>query len=48
MWMRKIKVKLADGKERTIWHMMQTSFWIPDGKPMSATQFIARTQSASG
>ncbi len=39
---KKIKIKLADGKERTIQHMMATSFWSPDGKPMSATQFIER------
>ena len=32
MWMRKINVKLAGGKERTIQHMMSTSFWSPDGK----------------
>ncbi len=38
----KIKVKLADGKERTIRHMMATSFWSPDGKPMSAAQFMER------
>ena len=38
----KIKIKLADGKERTIQHMMSTSFWNPDGKPMSATQYIER------
>ena len=37
---RKIKVKLADGKERTIQHMMVTSFWHPDGTPMSAQQFM--------
>jgi len=37
-----IKIKLADGKERTIQHMMATSFWSPDGKPMSATQFMER------
>ncbi len=37
---RKAKVKLADGKERTIQHMMVTSFWHPDGKPMSAQQFM--------
>jgi type I restriction enzyme R subunit len=36
----KIKVKLADGKERTIQHMMATSFWHPDGTPMSALQFM--------
>jgi len=38
----KIKVRLADGKERTIQHMMATSFWSPDGKPMSAEQFMER------
>ena len=37
---RKAKVKLADGKERTIQHMMATSFWHPDGTPMSAQQFM--------
>ncbi len=37
---RKVKVKLADGKERTIQHMMMTTFWHPDGTPMSAQQFM--------
>ena len=37
---QRIKVKLADGKERTIQHMMMTSFWHPDGTPMSAQQFM--------
>ena len=37
---KKIKVKLADGKERTIDHMMSTTFWHPDGTPMSAAQFM--------
>ncbi len=37
---RKAKVKLADGKDRTIQHMMATSFWHPDGTPMSAHQFM--------
>ncbi|MBU0995348.1 MAG: DEAD/DEAH box helicase family protein [Proteobacteria bacterium] len=36
----KTKVKLADGKERSIQHMMCTSFWHPDGTPMSAAQFM--------
>jgi type I restriction enzyme R subunit len=36
----KAKVKLADGKERAIQHMMMTSFWHPDGTPMSAQQFM--------
>ena len=33
-------MKLADGKERNIQHMMVTSFWHPDGTPMSAQQFM--------
>ncbi len=37
---QRIKVKLADGKARTIQHMMVTSFWHPDGTPMSAQQFM--------
>jgi type I restriction enzyme, R subunit len=37
---QKVKVKLADGKARTIQHMMVTSFWHPDGTPMSAQQFM--------
>jgi len=37
---KKIKVKLADGKERTIQHMIATTFWHPDGTPMSAQQFL--------
>lgn len=36
----KVKVKLADGKERAIQHMLMTSFWHPDGTPMSAQQFM--------
>ena len=36
----KVRVTLADGKERTIQHMMMTSFWHPDGTPMSAQQFM--------
>ncbi|BAZ94429.1 type I site-specific restriction-modification system, R (restriction) subunit [Thiohalobacter thiocyanaticus] len=39
---RKVKVKLADGKERTIQHMAATSFWSPDGKPISAAEFVQR------
>ncbi|WP_405235256.1 EcoAI/FtnUII family type I restriction enzme subunit R [Lentisalinibacter orientalis] len=39
---RKVKVKLADGKERTIQHMSATSFWSPDGKPISAAEFVQR------
>jgi len=36
----KIKVKLADGKEREIQHMIATSFWSSEGKPVSAEQFL--------
>src|SRR6185312_9016826 len=35
-----VKVKLADGKARAIQHMMCTTFWHPDGTPMSAQQFM--------
>jgi type I restriction enzyme R subunit len=37
---KKIKVKLADGKEREIQHTMTTTFWHSDGTPMTAQQFI--------
>jgi type I restriction enzyme, R subunit len=37
---KKAKVRLADGKDRTIQHMMCTTFWHPDGTPMSAQQFM--------
>lgn len=36
----KIKVKLKDGKEREIQHMISTSFCGPDGKIISAEEFI--------
>ena len=36
----RVKVKLADGKDRNIQHMTATSFWHPDGTPMSAQQFM--------
>ena len=44
---KKAKVKLADGKERTIQHMMATSFWHPDGTPMHTQQFLEVLCSAS-
>ena len=37
---QRIKVVLADGKARTIQHMTATTFWHPDGTPMSAQQFM--------
>ena len=33
-------MKLADGKERALQHMVSTAFWHPDGTPMSAQQFM--------
>lgn len=38
----KVRITLADGKERTIQHMMATMFWNPDGTPMSAAEFVKR------
>jgi type I restriction enzyme, R subunit len=37
---KKARIKLADGKDRSIQHMVATSFWHPDGTPMSAQQFM--------
>ncbi len=37
---QKIRVKLADGKARKIEHMTATTFWHPDGTPMSSQQFM--------
>jgi len=36
----KIKVKLRDGKERDIQHIVATSFWSTDGKPILAEEFM--------
>lgn len=36
----KIKVKLRNGKEREIQHMLSTSFWGADGKPISSEEFL--------
>lgn len=37
---QKIKIKLRDGKEREIKHMISTSFWSADGKPISIEEFM--------
>jgi type I restriction enzyme R subunit len=37
---KKLKIKLRDGKEREIQHMVQTSFWGADGRPISAEEFL--------
>jgi type I restriction enzyme R subunit len=38
---QKIKVKLADGKARAIQHMTVSTYWHPDGTPMTAQEFMA-------
>ncbi len=35
-----IKIKLRDGKEREIQHMVSTSFWSADGKPITSEEFL--------
>jgi type I restriction enzyme R subunit len=37
---QKLKIKLRDGKEREIQHMIQTSFLSENGKPISAEEFL--------
>lgn len=37
---KKAKVKLSDGKERSIQHMTLTSYWHPDGTPITCQQFM--------
>ncbi|MEX2231054.1 MAG: DEAD/DEAH box helicase family protein [Cyclobacteriaceae bacterium] len=37
---KKTRIRLRDGKEREIQHMMSTSFWSADGKPISAEEFL--------
>lgn len=37
---KKIRIKLRDGKEREIQHMISTSFWGADGRPISLEQFL--------
>ncbi|WKZ47896.1 MAG: DEAD/DEAH box helicase family protein [Anaerolineales bacterium] len=36
----KLKIKLRDGKERQIEHMSSTLYYSPDGRPISAQQFV--------
>ena len=37
---KKLKIKLRDGKEREIKHMISTSFWGANGKPISVEEFL--------
>jgi type I restriction enzyme R subunit len=39
---KKLKIKLRDGKEREIQHMISTSFWGADGKPISVEEFLRK------
>lgn len=39
---RKVKIKLADGKERELEQTQTTTFWSADGKPISAEEFIKK------
>ena len=39
---KKIVVRLAPGKERTIQYIAATTYWSADGKPISAAQFLKR------
>ena len=38
---QKVRIKLKNGKEREIQHMISTSFWSADGKPISAEDFLS-------
>ncbi|MDZ4309597.1 MAG: DEAD/DEAH box helicase family protein [Cypionkella sp.] len=38
----KIMIKLADGKARSIQYIATTTYWGPDGKPISAADFLQR------
>ena len=37
-----IRVKLSDGKIKELDSMVRTTFWGPDGKQMSAEEFLRR------
>ena len=39
---QRLKIKLADGKERTLQHISATMFYSSDGRPLSAAEFIER------
>ena len=39
---QKIKIKLADGKERSLSTHTSTRFWSPDGQPLTAAEFVQR------
>ncbi|WP_297418476.1 EcoAI/FtnUII family type I restriction enzme subunit R [Clostridium sp.] len=37
---KKLRIKLREGKEIEIQHMISTSYWSADGKPISAEEFL--------
>lgn len=39
---QKVIIKLADGKERAIQYIGTTTYWGPDGRPMTAREFLER------
>jgi type I restriction enzyme R subunit len=39
---KRLVIKLADGKERSLRHIVSTSFWSADGRPMSAAEFLEK------
>ncbi len=43
---KKLKIKLRDGKEREIQHMVSVSFLGVDGKPMSTEEFLQKMYGA--
>lgn len=43
---KKVVIRLADGKERQIKHMISTSFWGADGKPISVQEFLQKLYGA--
>jgi type I restriction enzyme R subunit len=38
----KIKIKLSDGKTRQIKHISSVMYWSPEGKPITAREFVGR------
>ena len=38
----KIVIKLSDGKTREIQHISSVMYWSPDGKPITAREFVER------
>ena len=39
---KRIVIKLADGKTREIHHISSVMYWSPDGKPITAKEFVER------